>query len=89
MARYVSAELYNKYKKQVHDMSLATQKYIGLQQQRVTTSLTDAEIAEKLGLSVADVREIRVIAQNDLHAADTWAKSDNEKRRKCQTFFNK
>ena len=89
MAKYVSPELYNKYKQQVLDMSLAVQNYIGLEQQRESSCLTDAEIAQKLGLSAEDVREIRTIAQNDLMPADTWMKSDREKRRKCQSFFSK
>ena len=89
MAKYVSPELYNKYKQQVLDMSLAVQNYIGIEQQRDSSCLTDKEIAEKLGLSVDDVREIRTIAWNDLHTADAWIESDNEKRRKCTKYFNK
>jgi len=35
------------------------------------------------------VTEIRIIAENDLLPADTWLKSDEEKRRKCMAFFKK
>lgn len=89
MAKFVSPELYNKYKQQVLDMSLAVQNYIGIEQQRDSSCLTDKEIAQKLGLKVDDVREIRTIAQNDLHTADAWIESDREKRRKCAKFFGK
>ena len=89
MGKYVSIDLYNKYKQQVHDMSLAVQNYIGLEQQRESSCLSDREIAEKLGLAVDEVTEIRTIAQNDLLPADTWIESDAEKKRKCEKFFSK
>ena len=89
MGRYISPEIYNKYKRQVLNMSLAVQNYIGIEQQRVESCLTDAEIAGKLGLSAAQVREIRTVAFNDLHPADMWLASDEEKRRKCQRYFSK
>jgi hypothetical protein len=87
MGRYISPDIYNKYKQQVLDMSLAVQNYVGIEQQRVESCLTDAEMAKKLGLSVAQVREIRAIAFNDLHPADMWLDSDEEKRLKCQRYF--
>jgi len=89
MSKYISPELYNQYKQQVLDMSLAVQYYIGLEQQRESSCLSDEEIAQRLGLSAAEVTEIRTIAMNDLLPADTWMESDKEKRRKCQSFFSK
>jgi hypothetical protein len=89
MGRYISPEIYNKYKQQVLDMSLAVQNYVGIEQQRVESCLTDAEMAGKLGLTAAQVREIRTIAFNDLHPADMWLSSDEEKRQKCQRYFKK
>ncbi len=89
MGRYISPEIYDKYKQQVLEMSLAVQNYIGIEQQRIESCLTDAEIADKLGLSAPQVREIRTIAFNDLHPADMWLASDEEKRRKCQRYFSK
>ena len=88
MAKYILPELYNKYKQQVLDMSLAIQYYVGLEQQRESRCLSDVEISEKLGLPVEAVREIRIIAQNDL-PAETWQESDDEMRRKCKRFFSK
>ena len=87
MDKYLDPKIYNKYKQQVLDMSLAVQHYVGTRQQRESSCLSDAEIAERLVLSVAEVSEIRTIAENDLMPADTWMKSDEEKRRKCRAFF--
>jgi hypothetical protein len=89
MGKYISPELYHKYKQTVHDMSLAVQSYIGLEQQRQANCLSDEEIAQRLGLSVAEVTNIRLIAQNDLLPADAWIEADEEKQRKCQRFFSK
>ena len=89
MGKYVSPELYEKYKEQILAMGLGVQNYDGLKHVRENSCLSDAEIADRLGLSRADVTEIRVIAENDLLPADTWLKSDEEKRRKCVAFFKK
>ena len=84
MVRYVSPELYGKYKRQVLEMSLAIQCYEGTRQLRETSSLTDQEIADRLGLDVADVTEIRCVAEIDLLPADTWLKSANWKQAKTK-----
>ena len=84
MVKYVSPELYEKYKQQVLEMSLAIQNYVGITQVRETSSLTDREIAERLGLDVADVTEIRCMAEIDLLPADTWLKSANWKQDRTQ-----
>jgi len=89
MDKYLTPEIYNKYQQQVLDMSLGVEYYVGLEQQSESSCLSDGEIAKRLGLSVQEVREIRTIAENDLLPADTWMKSDEEKRRKSKTFFSK
>ena len=89
MERYISPELYNCYKHQVLEMSLAVQNYVGLRHVRETSCLTDAEIAEKLGLTREQVTGIRVIAEMDLRPADAWINSDAEKRKKCRDAFSK
>ncbi len=89
MAKYVSPELYNQYKRQVLEMSLAIQYYVGTEQQRDSHSLSDEEIAERLGLDVEDVTEIRTIAENDLLPADAWIQSDNWKAQKTREHFAK
>ena len=84
MSKYVSPELYHKYKHKVLEMGLAIQYYEGTTAVRESSSLSDQEIADKLGLDVADVTEIRCIAEIDLLPADTWIKSDNWKREKAR-----
>ena len=88
MVKYVSYELYDKYKQQVLEMSPAIQYYEGTRQVRESSCLTDREIAERLGLDVDEVTEIRCIAEIDLLPADTWLKSANWKREKALRRFN-
>ena len=80
MSKYISPELYNKYKHQVLEMSLAIQYYEGTTLRRESSSLSDQEIADRLGLDVDDVTEIRCIAEVDLLSEDAWLESDNWKR---------
>ena len=87
MAKYVSPELYNKYKHQVLEMSPAIQYYEGTTLIRESSCLTDQEIADRLGLDVDEVTEIRCIAEIDLLPADTWLRSANWKREKVQRPF--
>ena len=89
MAKYVSPELYNKYKHQVLEMSPAIQYYEGTTAIRESSSLSDQEIADRLGLDVDDVTEIRCIAEVDCLPADTWLKSDNWKREIVRRSFGK
>ncbi|MBI4319818.1 MAG: hypothetical protein HY675_15115 [Chloroflexi bacterium] len=79
MGRYISPELYDKFKHQVLELSLAIQQYAGLAQVRESHSLTDGEIAERLGLSREQVTEIRSIAEIDLLPVDEWWKADRFK----------
>lgn len=65
MSKFVSMGLYEQYKKQVWDLSLAVQT-IGVGSDQNNLCLTDAEIGERLGLETEVVTEIRCIAENDL-----------------------
>lgn len=76
MAYTVSKELYEKYKHQVIDLSLAVQEYEGTRQKR---GLTDAEIAERLGLSERDVTEIRTVAEVDLQILEWYTEAEDFK----------
>ncbi|MBA7614468.1 hypothetical protein ES703_21733 [subsurface metagenome] len=87
MSKYVSPELYHKYKHQVLEMSLAIQYYEGTTAVRESSSLSEQEIADRLGLDVDDVTEIRCIAEIDLLPADTWIEADYWKRGKAQRSF--
>jgi len=87
MSRCISPKLYHKYKNQVLEMSPAIQYYEGTTVLRESSSLSDKEIADKLGLDVDDVTEIRCMAEIALLPADTWIKSDNWKREMAQKSF--
>ena len=87
MPKHISPELYNKYKRQILEMSLAIQYYEGTVARRQSSSLSDREIADRLGLDVDDVTEIRCIAEVDLLPADTWIQSANWKREKVRKSF--
>ena len=89
MSKYVSPELYHKYKHRVLEMSPAIQYYQGTVAQRESSSLSDREIAERLGLDIEDVTEIRCIAELDLLPADTWISSYNWKRDKVRKSLGK
>ena len=89
MSRYVSPELYNKYKHQVLEMSPAIQCYEGTTLVRESSCLPDIEIAERLSLDVEDVTEIRCIAEIDLLPADTWLKSESDKQEKIRRSFRR
>ena len=89
MAKYVSPELYNKYKHQNLEMSPAIQYYEGTIAKRESSCLTDQEIADRLGLDVEDVTEIRCIAEIDLLPAHAWIQSANWKREKALKSFGR
>ena len=88
MPKYISPKLYDKYKHQVLEMSPAIQCYEGTAAVREVSSLSDQEIADRLGLDVDDVTEIRCIAEIDLLPADAWIKSANWKREKARRYFS-
>ncbi len=87
MSKYIPSELYHKYKRQVLEMSPAIQYYEGTTLQRESSSLTDQEIADRLGLDVDEVTEIRCIAEIDLLPADAWLTSENWQWEKAQRSF--
>lgn len=89
MAKYVSPELYDKYKHKILEMSPAIQCYEGTQVRRESSSLSDQEIADRLDLDVEDVTEIRCIAELELLPADAWVQSANWKREKTRKAFGR
>ncbi len=89
MPKYVSPELYNKYKEKVLEMSPAIQYYDGTKMRRESSSLTDQEIADRLGLEIEDVTEIRCIAELELLPADAWLQSADWKRDRARKAFGK
>lgn len=89
MTRYVSPELYNRYKHLILEMSPAIQHYEGTKAQRKGSCLSDREIADRLGLDVEDVTEIRCIAEIDLLPAEAWLKGADWKREQVRRSFRK
>ena len=87
MAKHISPELYHKYKNQVLEMSPAIQYYEGTTLRRESSCLTDREIADRLGLDVDDVTEIRCIAEVDLLSPNALIKAENWKRERRQRAF--
>ena len=87
MANYVSPQLYDRYKHQVLEMSLAIQYFEGTVARRESSCLSDQEIADRLGLDAEDVTEIRCIAEVDLLPAETWLRSDEWKRERTRKSF--
>lgn len=51
--------------------------------------LSDAEIAERLGLDVRDVREIRVIAERDAYPLEEFGVASTFKEKACREFAEK
>lgn len=62
MPRFVSMELYNRYKEDVWKLTNAKQRFEPGKPHR---GLTDKEMALRLGLSIEEVIEIRCIAENE------------------------
>jgi len=83
MPKTIPPGLYHRYKLQVLEMSPAIQYYEGTKLRRDTNCLSDREIAEKLGLDVDDVTEIRCIAEVELLPPDTWVESAKWKQEKA------
>jgi hypothetical protein len=48
--------------------------------------LSDAEIAERLGLDERTVTEIRVVAERDCYGLDEWERAIEFKRRACREW---
>ena len=84
MSRFVSPELYHKYKQQVLELSPSIQYYEGTTLKRESSCFTDREIADRMGLEVDEVTEIRCIAEIDLLPADAWLKGHDWKREKVR-----
>lgn len=84
MPYFVDPELYEKYKIEIFNLSLAVQKYTGNKQNRREQCLSDEEIAEKLNLSIEDVQEIRCIAELDMLTLQDYEKAEKFKNKKSR-----
>jgi len=80
----VSRELYERYREEVLKLSNSFQLYRPEGRPR---GLSDAEIAERLGLDTAQVTQIRCIAELDTPPLDNWLLAPGEKRAKALKFI--
>ena len=69
-------ELYHKYKTRVLNMSPAVQHYRGNRLLRENTSLSDGEIAQRLGLEKEQVTQIRCRAEVEYLPLSAWPESE-------------
>ena len=86
MAEFISPDLYNKYKEIVLGYTNALQRREG---EIPVRRFTDKEIAEKIGLTEGEVREIRCIAERDLHPIERWLEAWDFKQERCGQFIRK
>ncbi len=79
MPSFVSMDLYHRYKEDVWKLTNAKQR---LELGKKHRGLTDSEIASKLGLTVAEVIEIRCIAENEKIPLAVYLEADDTKERR-------
>jgi hypothetical protein len=78
------AELYRRHRDTVFQLSLAIQNYDG--KTYTPPPLSDKAIAEKIGLTAEEVREIRCLAEADALPASVWAEADVFKNERAKKF---
>jgi len=79
MPRFVSMDLYNRYKEDVWKLTNAKQR---LEPGKKHRGLTDQEIASELGLTVEQVIEIRCIAEREEIPLEAHLDADETKEKR-------
>jgi len=79
MPRFVSMDLYHRYKEDVWKLTNAKQRF---EPGKAHRGLTDKEIASRLGLTVEAVIEIRCIAENDKISLEAHLDADDTKEKR-------
>jgi DNA-directed RNA polymerase sigma subunit (sigma70/sigma32) len=79
MPRFVSMELYERYKDDVWKLTNARQRY---EPGKALRGLTDAEIASQLGLTEEEVTEIRCIVENEKIPLEAYLDADKTKEKR-------
>ena len=79
MPRFVNIDLYNRYKDEIWKLTNAKQRF---EPQISHRGLTDREIASQLGLTVAEVTEIRCIAENEMISLEKYLDADDTKEQR-------
>jgi len=72
-------DLYNRYKDEIWKLTNAKQRF---EPQISHRGLTDREIASQLGLTVAEVTEIRCIAENEMVSLEKYLDADDTKEQR-------
>lgn len=85
---FVDPEIFERHKEEVLRLSnsfqVNVQEHLPPEERR--RGLSDAEIAEKLGLEERVVREIRVVAERDYYDIEEWEKAIEFKDKACRAF---
>jgi hypothetical protein len=85
---FVDPETYEKYKDEILDLSHAVQ--INFQEQlpaeKRRPGFSDEQIAEKLGLELQVVREIRCVAERDKYSLDEFEEAIRFKEKACRDY---
>ena len=79
MPRFVDMDLYHRYKVQVWKLTNARQRHEPDKAQR---GLTDREIAARLKLTVAQVTEIRSIAEIEMISLEKYLDAEGTKEKR-------
>ena len=85
---FVDPEVYNKYKDQILEMAQSIQvNYVEhMAPEKRKPGYSDEQIAEKLGLDVRVVREIRCVGEREYYGIDEWEKAQEFKERQCRAY---
>ncbi len=88
MNYFIEPETYLKYRDQVMEFSQSVQINYAehLPPEKRKPGLSDEQIAEKLGLDVFTVREIRCVAERQYYGLDEWQKALEFKERACREY---
>ncbi len=85
---FVDPETYNKYKDEILEMSHAVQinfqEHLPVEKRR--PGFSDKQIAEKLGLELQVVREIRCVAERDKYPLDEFEEAIRFKDKACRDY---
>ena len=86
MPRFVSMDLYTRYKDEVWELTNAKQRF---EPGRTHRGLTDKEIASRLGLTVEKVTEIRCIAENEKIPLEAYLNGEDTKEKRFKRLPGK
>jgi ribosome-binding protein aMBF1 (putative translation factor) len=85
---FVDPDTYKKYKDEILELSHAVQ--VNFQEQlppeKRQPGLSDKQIAEKLGLELQVVREIRCVAERDKYPLDEFEEAIRFKEKACRDY---